>query len=125
MLENIPELVADIVPIMATKTLVVWDEILTRLDLPFERVQTMAELADDPQMWENDSIFKKATPDGKNIYYIRTPIKFTVDPMLKEEEGRGRGPKLGEDSSEILKELGYDDATIADYLAKGIAVEKK
>ena len=85
----------------------------------------MAELADDPQMWANDSIFKKATPDGKNIYYIRTPIKFTVDPMLKEEEGRGRGPKLGEDSTEVLKSIGYDDATIKEYIEKGIVVEKK
>ena len=125
MLQNIPALVEALEPYFATKTLDEWDEILTKLDLPFERVQTMAELAEDPQMWANDSIFKKETPDGKNIYYIRTPIKFTVDPMLKEEEGRGRSPKLGEDSSEILKSLGYDDATIADYLAKGVVIEKK
>ena len=123
MLENIPELVAAIEPYMAAKTLDEWDEILTKLDLPFERVQTMDELANDPQMWANDSIFKKEYK-GKNVYYIRTPIKFTVDPMLKEEAGRGRGPKLGEDTTEILKSLGYDDATIKEYLEKGIAVEK-
>lgn len=123
MLENIPELVAAIEPYMAAKTLDEWDEILTKLDLPFERVQTMDELANDPQMWANDSIFKKEYK-GKNVYYIRTPIKFTLDPMLKEEAGRGRGPKLGEDTTEILKGLGYDDATIKEYLEKGIAVEK-
>ena len=81
MLQNIPALVEALEPYFATKTLDEWDEILTKLDLPFERVQTMAELAEDPQMWANDSIFKKETPDGKNIYYIRTPIKFTVDPV--------------------------------------------
>ena len=85
----------------------------------------MNEIAIDPQNWANDSIFKKEL-DGKNVYYIRTPIKFTEVPMLKEEEaGHCRSPKLGEDSTEILKSLGYDDATIKDMIAKGIVIEKK
>ena len=125
MLNNITALVEEIEPIFATKTLAEWDEILTRLDLPFEIVQSMNEIAIDPQNWANDSIFKKEL-DGKNVYYIRTPIKFTEVPMLKEEEGgHGRSPKLGEDSTEILKSLGYDDATIKDMIAKGIVIEKK
>ena len=125
MLNNITALVEEIEPIFASKTLAEWDEILTRLDLPFEIVQSMNEIAIDPQNWANDSIFKKEL-DGKNVYYIRTPIKFTEVPMLKEEEaGHGRSPKLGEDSTEILKSLGYDDATIKDMIAKGIVIEKK
>ena len=125
MLNNITALVEEIEPIFASKTLAEWDEILTRLDLPFEIVQSMNEIAIDPQNWANDSIFKKEL-DGKNVYYIRTPIKFTEVPMLKEEEaGHGRSPKLGEDSTEILKSLGYDDATIKDMISKGIVIEKK
>lgn len=125
MLNNITALVEEIEPIFASKSLAEWDEILTRLDLPFEIVQSMNEIAIDPQNWANDSIFKKEL-DGKNVYYIRTPIKFTEVPMLKEEEaGHGRSPKLGEDSTEILKSLGYDDATIKDMIAKGIVIEKK
>ena len=65
MLQNIPALVEALEPYFAKKILDEWDEILTKLDLPFERVQTMAELAEDPQMWANDSIFKKETPDGR------------------------------------------------------------
>ena len=125
MLNNITALVEEIEPIFASKTLAEWDEILTRLDLPFEIVQSMNEIAIDLQNWANDSIFKKEL-DGRNVYYIRTPIKFTEVPMLKEEEaGHGRSPKLGEDSTEILKSLGYDDATIKDMIAKGIVIERK
>ena len=124
MLNNITALVEEIEPLFAQKTRAEWDKLLTEADLPFEIVQTMNEIAIDPQNWANDSIFKKEC-DGKDIYYIRTPIKFTESPMLKEEEAcHGRSPRLGEDSSEILKGLGYDDATIADYLAKGIIVQK-
>ncbi|GFI61780.1 cinnamoyl-CoA:phenyllactate CoA-transferase [Clostridiales bacterium] len=125
MLSNIPALVEVIEPLFAQKTMAEWDKLLTEADLPFEIVQTMDEIAVDPQNWANDSIFKREY-QGKNVYYIRTPIKLTENPMLKEEEAcHGRGPKLGEDSTEILKSLGYDDATIADMKAKGVVIEKK
>ena len=123
MLQNITALVEAIEPLFAQKTMAEWEKLLTDADLPFEIVQSMDEIATDPQNWANDSIFKKEY-QGKNIYYIRTPIKFTEEPMIKEESGRGRCPKLGEDSSEILKGLGYDDATIKDYLEKGIIIQK-
>ena len=83
------------------------------------------EITKDEQAWANDYIFKKTQGDGKDVYYIRTPIVFTEDPMVKEESGRGRAPRLGEDSSEILKSIGYDDATVADFLANGVIVENK
>ena len=57
---------------------------------------------------------------GTGIYYERTPIVFTEQPKVKEESGRGRAPLLGEDSSAILKEIGYDDETVARYLAEGV-----
>lgn len=125
MLQHIEELVAEIEVAFAKKNLDEWVDILTKADLPFEIVQTTEEIVKDPQAWENDYIFKKTQKDGKNIYYIRTPIIFTEQPAVKEESGRGRCPKLGEDSSEILKGIGYDDATIADFKANGVIVETK
>ena len=125
MLQHIEELVAIIEPAFAKKTLAEWIDILTAADLPFEIVQTMEEITKDEQAWANDYIFKKTQGDGKDVYYIRTPIVFTEDPMVKEESGRGRAPRLGEDSSEILKSIGYDDAEVADFLANGVIVENK
>ncbi|MCJ7854693.1 CoA transferase [Lachnospiraceae bacterium NSJ-143] len=125
MLNHIEELVDEIEPAFAKKTLAEWVDILTEADVPFEIVQTMEEIAKDPQAWENDYIFKKEREDGKNIYFIRTPIVFTENPMVKEESGRGRAPKLGEDSTDILKSAGYDEATIAELKANGVIVEDK
>lgn len=71
MLNNITALVEEIEPLFAQKTMAEWDKLLTEADLPFEIVQTMNEIAIDPQNWANDSIFKKEC-DGKDIYYIRT-----------------------------------------------------
>ena len=123
MIQHIEELVAILEPAFAKKTLAEWNEILTAADIPFEIVQTMEEIAVDPQAWANDYIFKKEQKDGKNIYFVRTPIVFTEQPAVKEESGRGRSPKLGEDSSEILKSIGYDDATINEFKANGVIVE--
>lgn len=125
MLKHIEELVAELEPAFAKKTLAEWVDILTAADIPFEIVQTMAEITTDKQAWANDYIFKQQQKDGKNIYYIRTPVVFTEAPSVKEESGRGRGPKLGEDSSEILKSIGYNDAAIADFKASGVIVEDK
>ena len=123
MLQHIEELVDVIEVAFAKKTLAEWQDILTKADVPFETVQTMDEIANDPQAWANDYIFKKPGPGGKDVYYVRTPIVFTEQPAVKEESGRGRSPKLGEDSVEILKSIGYDDATIDELKASGVIVQ--
>ena len=122
MLQHIEELVDVIEVAFAKKTLAEWQDILTKADVPFETVQTMEEIANDEQAWANDYIFKKQGPGGKDVFYVRTPIVFTEQPAVKEESGRGRSPKLGEDSVEILKDLGYDDATIEEFKNNGVIV---
>lgn len=124
MLAHNTELVNEIEPLFALKTKDEWEALLTEADLPFEIVQTMEEVVKDPQNWANDSIFKKEY-NGKSFYYIRTPIKLTEQPMLKEEEGgHGRCPKLGEDIYEVLGEIGYSEADITALLESGAAVKK-
>lgn len=124
MLAHNTELVNEIEPLFALKTKDEWEALLTEADLPFEIVQTMEEVVHDPQNWANDSIFKKEY-NGKNFYYIRTPIKLTEQPMLKEEEGvHGRCPKLGEDIYAVLGEIGYSEADITALLESGAAVKK-
>ena len=44
---------------------------------------------------------------------------------LRKKKDVEEAPKLGEDSTEVLKSIGYDDATIKEYIEKGIVVEKK
>jgi len=125
MLQHIEELVEVLEPAFAKKNLAEWVDILTKADVPFEVLQTMEEITKDPQAWANDYIFKKTMKDGKNVYFIRTPIVFTEAPAVKEESGRGRAPKLGEDSTAVLKDLGYNDAAINDFKASGVVIETK
>ncbi len=124
MLQNIPTMVEVLEPVFAQFTLNEWIDKLTEADIPFEIVQTMEEVATDEQNWANDYIYKKTTPDGKNVYYARTPVFFTERPAIKDEEGRiGRCPYLGEDSVEILKEIGYSTDEIANMEQNGVIIQ--
>ena len=125
MLGHIEEMVEILEPIFAEHDLAYWVEKLTAADIPFEIVQTLEEVANDEQAWANDYIYTKPQPDGKKVFYVRTPVFFTERPALKDEEGRGRGPWLGEDSAAILAELGYSADEIAAMMAAGVAVETK
>lgn len=124
MLQNIPVMVEALEPVFAQFTLNEWVDKLTEADIPFEIVQTMEEVATDDQNWANDYIYKKTTPDGKNVYYARTPVFFTERPAIKDEEGRiGRCPYLGEDSVKILEEIGYSSNEIADMERDGVIIQ--
>ena len=124
MLANIEVMVQALEPVFAARTLEEWTPRLVEADIPFEVVQTALEVVSDEQAWANDYIFKKQQRDGKNLYYIRTPIFFTERPSLKEESGRGRAPMMGEDTREILGGLGYSNEEIDAMKASGAVIEK-
>ena len=123
MLANIEVMVQALEPVFASRTLEEWTPRLVEADIPFEVVQTALEVVKDEQAWANDYIFKREY-EGKNLYYIRTPIFFTERPSYKEESGRGRAPMMGEDTREILGGLGYSDAEIDAMKASGALIEK-
>jgi crotonobetainyl-CoA:carnitine CoA-transferase CaiB-like acyl-CoA transferase len=123
-LKNITPLVDALEPVFAQYTLKEWDQKLTEADIPYEIVQTIEEVATDEQAWANDYIYTREQPDGKKVNYVRTPIFFTERPSLKDEEAvHGRAPLLGEDSTEILKSIGYSDEKIKEWIAKGVVKE--
>lgn len=93
-----------------------WHTTLTRARIPFSLVQTIEELAQDPQLQANHFVVPIA--DG-----AETP-HFTVDsPVHIEQEAKVRprlAPDLGQHTHEILKELAYDDKAIEELRASGV-----
>ena len=75
----------------------------------------------DEQVLANNMIFKHQAIDGKEIYMGRSPVHFGDDVY---DEYR-TAPKIGEHTSEILREYGYDDARIQELLDKKVVVEIK
>ena len=103
---------------VAKKTFAEWQPSIRKADAPCGRVQNPVELCQDPQVTANHYVSEVSYPDfGRNITMAMPPIKFDCIP----EEPRPRGPMLGEHTSEILAQVGYSEAEIADLLASGAA----
>lgn len=114
--ENAPELVRILDGIFATMT---QDEAIERLesvDFACARVTSTEDLFSDPQAEANHYIRKYTNSEGKKMMVPATPVKFGD---LENEEMR-LGPKLGEHSAIVLKELGYSDAEIQSLMSKNI-----
>jgi crotonobetainyl-CoA:carnitine CoA-transferase CaiB-like acyl-CoA transferase len=102
-----------------------WREVLDRENVTFGVVQTIDEIAKDPQLIANDII---RPIEGAN----EASGKFTIDSPAKvhgEEKVRPRpAPRLGQHSIEILQEMGYalsDILLLANEGVISIEQEKK
>lgn len=101
-----------------------WDskEITARMlavDLPIERNCSVSEIPEDEQALVNHFVNEFAYEDETRAFLCMPPFKMdSVD-----DSARGRGPYLGEQTSEILRECGFEDAQIEEMLASKKAVE--
>ncbi len=92
-----------------------WVEILTKADLPFAQAKNWEEILEDPQAWENDCFHTMKYENGNERTLVRLPVRFR-------EMGTpsyNRGPLIGEQGPEVLKELGYTDEQVAEMKASG------
>jgi crotonobetainyl-CoA:carnitine CoA-transferase CaiB-like acyl-CoA transferase len=92
-----------------------WHSALAQARIPFSLIQTVEELAHDPQLRANNYLVPIA--DGAD------PPHLTVDsPVHVEQEAKVQptvAPTLGQHTTDILKQLGYDEAAIAAMGADG------
>jgi formyl-CoA transferase len=91
-------------------------EILAAADVPVSRIYSVADMVRDAQ-FQARAMFEQATlPDG-------TPMRLpAVVPKLSATPGETRwiGPKLGEHTDDVLRELGYDVAAISALRDEGV-----
>ncbi len=92
-------------------------EILKRADISAQKVQTVDEVLDDPQLWDNQYFYKgRDSVKNCDMVYPSLPAKFGDDSNLPYE----RGPRLGEHTVEVLRSLGYTDQAIQNLIDKNI-----
>jgi cinnamoyl-CoA:phenyllactate CoA-transferase len=97
-----------------TRTAAEWDAILTENDIPHAIAQSWEEVLADPQARANDVFYEMEYP-GATRSLVRQPV--FVGSELPEYN---RAPLLGEQSEEILRELGYSDEELSQMHAAGI-----
>jgi len=94
-------------------------EVMAAMDaakVPAGRIYTAQDIAEDPHYQARGMVDEVALADGTRVRMPGIVPKLSATPGAV----RTHAPGLGQDSAEVLRELGLDDATIADLMRRGI-----
>jgi crotonobetainyl-CoA:carnitine CoA-transferase CaiB-like acyl-CoA transferase len=86
-------------------------------DVPVGPVLELDELFDDPQIAHNEAILEFDHPTAGKFRQARPAARFHATPQ---DPTRRMPPLHGEHTEEVLNELGYPAAKLADLRAKGV-----
>jgi crotonobetainyl-CoA:carnitine CoA-transferase CaiB-like acyl-CoA transferase len=93
-----------------------WLAVLAAHDIPAAPVKTVLEFMDDPAVRHHDMVHEYDHPDVGRLRLMGQPLVFTDTPT----RDPGPPPLLGQHTDEVLKEAGYDAATINKLRAKRV-----
>jgi crotonobetainyl-CoA:carnitine CoA-transferase CaiB-like acyl-CoA transferase len=101
---------------LATKTANEWFHIMSEQDLPGTPILNVNEAVNDPQTQSRHMILEKDSGRSAKVPYLGNPCKISGITQVD----LSPSPKLGEHSTEILRELGYADVEIRKLSQSGI-----
>jgi crotonobetainyl-CoA:carnitine CoA-transferase CaiB-like acyl-CoA transferase len=104
---------------LKTKTTAEWLEIFDRADVPAMPYHTLDSVLDDPHLTDIGFFELKQHPTEGTIRNMRLPNKWSSG--VREEWNPA--PKLGENSVDVLRELGYADDDIAAMVKAGVTID--
>ncbi|MHA2130016.1 MAG: CaiB/BaiF CoA transferase family protein, partial [Promethearchaeota archaeon] len=93
------------------KTQKEWMEIFINLDACVMPVKSFAEACEDPQLKIRNMVVKMDHPKLGEIQNVASPIKYSRTPLGI----RSVAPTIGENTKEILKNLGYSENQIQEF----------
>jgi len=111
---NCAELVTILDEVFARKTFAEWTEIFDREGVWWSPVQSAAEVIDDPQAIACGAFVDVPLAEGGSARMVASPVDFSETPWSP----RATAPEFGQHTEEILLELGYDWAAIAQLKEK-------
>ena len=89
-------------------------EILNKHDIPCGPILSMKEIAEEPSLRKTGTVVEVDHPKRGKYLTVGNPIKMSDSPSDVK-----RSPLLGEHTDEVLAELGYDKAAMADLRKAG------
>lgn len=102
-------------PVLKTRTTAEWIEFLVPRGVWAAPVLTHAETFADPAVRPADVAEEINHPVAGRVRLLRFPLEFSTG----RASARRPAPMPGEQTDEILRELGYDDAEIERLRARG------
>jgi crotonobetainyl-CoA:carnitine CoA-transferase CaiB-like acyl-CoA transferase len=94
-----------------------WERVLAQHDIPAMPCHSIDTLLQDPHIVDVGLIERVPHPSQGTIKNIRVPVRMTgYEPSL-----RHHAPLIGEQTEQILRELGFDDDAVRSMVADGDA----
>ncbi len=99
-----------------TRTLEEWKPLLTEVGFPWAPIQTLPEVVKDPQAEANNHFSPLNHPKHGQIRVMSNPVKLS----LTNEKAKLPAPRFGENTEDVVRELGYSDEEIKKLKEKRI-----
>jgi crotonobetainyl-CoA:carnitine CoA-transferase CaiB-like acyl-CoA transferase len=93
-----------------------WLGLLAAHDIPAAPVRTLDEFMEDPAVRAHDLVRVYDHPEVGRLRLMGQPLRF-ADAVARDP---GPPPALGQHTDDVLHEVGYDAAAIADLRARGV-----
>jgi formyl-CoA transferase len=108
--------VAEVVAVMAQRSTGEWLAAFDRNTVPAGPYQSVADLADDPQVVANEMAASLEHPVAGSITMVGPLVRMSHTPAT----ARHASPTIGQHNEEVLAEAGYSEAEVADLIERGI-----
>jgi crotonobetainyl-CoA:carnitine CoA-transferase CaiB-like acyl-CoA transferase len=109
------ELVSRLQDIFLTRGLQEWLEKLAGYDIPYSKVNSVAEALEDPQVVHRDMVVE-LPGGGDACRFVGSPLKLSKTPPRFDTPS----PKLGEHTDALLREAGLADGEIRELRNTGV-----
>ena len=119
--QNIRELYAMIEELTEEKTTQEWLDALLPLSIPIVKMNRLDDLQEDPHLKAVDFFQRYDHPHAGPYFALRPPVRFSGTPA----NIRRHPPRLGEQTREVLSEIGLDAADIDALVAEDAVSDSK
>lgn len=104
---------------LRTRTTAQWLDVFDRVDVPAMPYHTLDSLLEDPHLQDVGFFEMKQHPTEGRTRSMRLPNKWSCGTR----RDWSPAPKLGQQSVEVLREIGYSDAEIATLITDGATLD--
>lgn len=116
---NAAELVRILDAEFARHDIAEWGRRLDAEDVVWAPVQTPAQVVEDRQAAAAGAFVDIPDGQGGTLRSVAGPVRLPNEDGTTDDRVRGPAPAIGEHTEEILRELGYDEASIEDLRKAG------
>jgi crotonobetainyl-CoA:carnitine CoA-transferase CaiB-like acyl-CoA transferase len=110
------ELIAEIEEVTRTRPVAHWIALLEEAGVPCAPIQDYGQVFNDDHLLSREFFWDAPHPTLGSVRQLGSPMRFSATQARREKAG----PRFGEDSEAVLRELGYGEGEVSELVAAGV-----